>query len=235
MLQTGEMMKRHKKLDCVCLALAILSLLTEANLSQYAPLQCFHKSVSNAEPDLSALPPTEGVARQHVFAWNNLLDKSSIDDHAVRMLLPDETYEQNAMVAGHLLAMLRMYDDFLSHYRIRPEFFCRYKEKQALQKRLSRVLAETRPKRIGIKWNGNWKDIAEELYDEKVRIWNSKHSPIFYCHDQRSTSINSSELRNYTDLSDSQELVRTISDKNSRMTIFPPQDLNLPLNTLISQ
>ncbi|KYB28544.1 hypothetical protein TcasGA2_TC032521 [Tribolium castaneum] len=56
------------------------------------------------------------------------------------MLLPDETYEQGAVVAGHLLAMLRVYDDFLARYRIRPEFFCRYREKEALQKRLSRVV-----------------------------------------------------------------------------------------------
>ncbi|KAG5884310.1 hypothetical protein JTB14_018033 [Gonioctena quinquepunctata] len=67
MLQTGGMMKRHKKLGGVCLALAILSLLTEANLSQHASLQCFNKSVSNAKPDLSALPPSEGAAREHAF------------------------------------------------------------------------------------------------------------------------------------------------------------------------
>ena len=47
------------------------------------------------------------------------------EDDASSMLLPDETYEQGAVVAGHLLAMLRVYDDFLARYRIRPEFFCR--------------------------------------------------------------------------------------------------------------
>uniref|UniRef100_A0A1Y1LI47 Myosin motor domain-containing protein n=3 Tax=Photinus pyralis TaxID=7054 RepID=A0A1Y1LI47_PHOPY len=56
------------------------------------------------------------------------------------MLLPDETYEQNTAVAGHLLAVLRVYDDFLARHRIRPEFFCRHREKEALQKRLSQVL-----------------------------------------------------------------------------------------------
>lgn len=48
-------------------------------------------------------------------------------DDAFDMLLPDETYEQNARAAGHLLAILRVYDDFLARHRIRPEFFCRYR------------------------------------------------------------------------------------------------------------
>ncbi|XP_018336090.1 unconventional myosin-IXb isoform X2 [Agrilus planipennis] len=57
------------------------------------------------------------------------------------MLLPDEKYEdRSAMVAGQMLALLRLYDDFLAKYRIRPEFFCRYREKEALQKRLSKVV-----------------------------------------------------------------------------------------------
>ncbi|KAF5298984.1 hypothetical protein FQA39_LY11616 [Lamprigera yunnana] len=56
------------------------------------------------------------------------------------MLLPDETYEQNTATAGHLLAVLRVYDDFLTRHKIRPEFFCRHKEKEALQKKLSQVL-----------------------------------------------------------------------------------------------
>lgn len=47
-------------------------------------------------------------------------------DDAFVMLLPDETYEQNARAAGHLLAILRVYDDFLARHRIKPEFFCRY-------------------------------------------------------------------------------------------------------------
>lgn len=50
-------------------------------------------------------------------------------DDAFEMLLPDETYEQNARAAGHLLAVLRVYDDFLARHRIKPEFFCRYGEK----------------------------------------------------------------------------------------------------------
>lgn len=56
------------------------------------------------------------------------------------MLLPDETYEKRAVAAGHLLAVLRAYDDFLARHRIRPEFFCRYREKEALQKRLGQVI-----------------------------------------------------------------------------------------------
>jgi hypothetical protein len=54
-----------------------------------------------------------------------VLEGPSDEDDASSMLLPDETYEQGAVVAGHLLAMLRVYDDFLARYRIRPEFFCR--------------------------------------------------------------------------------------------------------------
>lgn len=46
------------------------------------------------------------------------------------MLLPDETYEESAAAACHLLAMLRVYDDFLARYRIRPEFFCRWVAEQ---------------------------------------------------------------------------------------------------------
>lgn len=47
-------------------------------------------------------------------------------DAVAVMLLPDETYEQSAAAASHLLAVLRVYDDFLARYRIRPEFFCRW-------------------------------------------------------------------------------------------------------------
>ncbi|KAG5897573.1 hypothetical protein JTB14_007284 [Gonioctena quinquepunctata] len=124
MLQTEEMMKRYKKLGCVCLALAILilSLLTKCitwsasnnlcptslqervenvvlliySTAQVHPVRLYlllvtkyswntynaprkqtsfnmhrnnasTKSVSNAKPDPSALPSTEGAARQNEF------------------------------------------------------------------------------------------------------------------------------------------------------------------------
>jgi hypothetical protein len=55
----------------------------------------------------------------------------------VRMLLlPDETYEEGARNAEEMLAVLRLYDDFLARHRIRPEFFCKYREKVALQRSL---------------------------------------------------------------------------------------------------
>jgi hypothetical protein len=52
------------------------------------------------------------------------------------LLLPDETYEQGARNAEEMLAVLRLYDDFLARHRIRPEFFCKYREKIALQRSL---------------------------------------------------------------------------------------------------
>lgn len=44
------------------------------------------------------------------------------------LLLPDQTYEE---ASRELLTVLRLCDDFLSTYRIRPEFFCRYRERLA--------------------------------------------------------------------------------------------------------
>jgi hypothetical protein len=52
------------------------------------------------------------------------------------LLLPDETYEEGARNAEEMLAVLRLYDDFLARHRIRPEFFCKYREKIALQRSL---------------------------------------------------------------------------------------------------
>jgi hypothetical protein len=52
------------------------------------------------------------------------------------LLLPDETYEEGARNAEEMLAVLRLYDDFLTRHRIRPEFFCKYREKVALQRSL---------------------------------------------------------------------------------------------------
>lgn len=52
------------------------------------------------------------------------------------LLLPDETYEEGARNAEEMLAVLRLYDDFLARHRIRPEFFCKYREKVALQRSL---------------------------------------------------------------------------------------------------
>lgn len=55
---------------------------------------------------------------------------------ASMLLLPDETYEEGARNAQEMLAVLRLYDEFLARHRIRPEFFCKYREKVALQKSL---------------------------------------------------------------------------------------------------
>lgn len=59
------------------------------------------------------------------------------------MLLPDETYEarsSNALIAdvdeieaAKALAALRRCDEFLKRHGIRPEFFCRHRERLALQ------------------------------------------------------------------------------------------------------
>lgn len=35
-------------------------------------------------------------------------------------------YVEEVSPAEHLLAVLKVYDEFLTRYRIRPEFFCRY-------------------------------------------------------------------------------------------------------------
>ncbi|KAG5316103.1 MYO7A protein, partial [Acromyrmex insinuator] len=61
----------------------------------------------------------------------------------VGMLLPDETYEarsSNALIAdvdeieaAKALAALRRCDEFLKRHGIRPEFFCRHRERLALQ------------------------------------------------------------------------------------------------------
>lgn len=72
------------------------------------------------------------------------------------MLLPDETYEEHSSVgsvdslgkkycdgftsdideveAAKALAVLQKCDDFLRVYNIRPEFFCRHRERVELQK-----------------------------------------------------------------------------------------------------
>jgi hypothetical protein len=55
---------------------------------------------------------------------------------ASMLLLPDETYEEGARNAQEMLAVLTLYDDFLARHRIRPEFFCKYREKLALQRSL---------------------------------------------------------------------------------------------------
>ena len=55
---------------------------------------------------------------------------------ASMLLMPDETYEEGARNAQQMLAVLRLYDDFLARHRIRPEFFCKYREKVALQRSL---------------------------------------------------------------------------------------------------
>lgn len=59
------------------------------------------------------------------------------------MLLPDETYEArsaNVLIAdvdeieaAKALAALRRCDEFLKRHGIRPEFFCRHRERLALQ------------------------------------------------------------------------------------------------------
>lgn len=61
----------------------------------------------------------------------------------VGMLLPDETYEarsSSALIAdvdeieaAKALAALRRCDEFLKRHGIRPEFFCRHRERLALQ------------------------------------------------------------------------------------------------------
>lgn len=59
------------------------------------------------------------------------------------MLLPDETYEErspNVLIAdvdeieaAKALAAFRRCDEFLKRHGIRPEFFCRHRERLALQ------------------------------------------------------------------------------------------------------
>lgn len=59
------------------------------------------------------------------------------------MLLPDETYEAKSsnvllmdvdeIEAAKALAALRRCDEFLNKHGIRPEFFCRHRERLALQ------------------------------------------------------------------------------------------------------
>ncbi|KAF7268136.1 hypothetical protein GWI33_018699 [Rhynchophorus ferrugineus] len=60
------------------------------------------------------------------------------------MLLPDETYEQSAGSLLQLLHILEDYDSFLQAHRIRPEFFCRYREKQLLHRKVVVFLREFR-------------------------------------------------------------------------------------------
>jgi hypothetical protein len=63
---------------------------------------------------------------------------------AMGMLLPDETYETRSsssvliadvdeIEAAKALAALRRCDEFLKRHGIRPEFFCRHRERLALQ------------------------------------------------------------------------------------------------------
>lgn len=65
------------------------------------------------------------------------------------MLLPDQTYENRSYTCRSLstgdifdishgkiektLAVLHKCDEFLKRYRIKPEFFCKHREKLALQ------------------------------------------------------------------------------------------------------
>ncbi|XP_049862358.1 uncharacterized protein LOC126355893 isoform X3 [Schistocerca gregaria] len=60
------------------------------------------------------------------------------------LLRPDETYEQ---AARQLLWVLSRYDEFLERHRIRPDFFCRHREKQALQRCLGAAIAQPRQHR----------------------------------------------------------------------------------------
>ncbi|KAG8247604.1 hypothetical protein J6590_101478 [Homalodisca vitripennis] len=47
------------------------------------------------------------------------------------LLLPDQTYEE---ASREFLTVAKLCDDFLAQYRIRPEFFCRYRERLAALK-----------------------------------------------------------------------------------------------------
>lgn len=97
---------------------------------------------------------------KHFVLLHNILKQPSIteldDTVSMGMLLPDETYEERRSGSRHssspsnstdndsigendpvdrarALADLKRCDDFLKRHGIRPEFFCRHRERLALQ------------------------------------------------------------------------------------------------------
>ncbi|KAL1491574.1 hypothetical protein ABEB36_012149 [Hypothenemus hampei] len=60
------------------------------------------------------------------------------------MLQPDEIYDHNIMTRTWLTANLKLleaYDRFLESYHIKPDFFCKYREKEILHKNLNAYVA----------------------------------------------------------------------------------------------
>lgn len=86
-----------------------------------------------------------GKCSKEDFVWiQGLSNRPGSDFPAeVGMLLPDETYEarsSSALIAdvdeieaAKALTALRRCDEFLKRHGIRPEFFCRHRERLALQ------------------------------------------------------------------------------------------------------
>ena len=91
------------------------------------------------------------IGREIGLSASECFEESSEEKKMVR-LLPDETYEERSasskresvclknidneldeVEAAKALATFRKCDDFLKRYGIRPEFFCKHREKLALQ------------------------------------------------------------------------------------------------------
>lgn len=82
--------------------------------------------------------------KEHFVRIRGPSDRSAREFAAkMGMLLPDETYEARSssvliadvdeIEAAKALAALRRCDEFLKRHGIRPEFFCRHRERLALQ------------------------------------------------------------------------------------------------------
>lgn len=90
-------------------------------------------------------------SRNMCFGEDRIHEKS-VSSCAMGMLLPDQTYEEHGtsqskstcsvndildeiddVQVEKTLAAFRKYDEFLKRYGIRPEFFCKHREKLALE------------------------------------------------------------------------------------------------------